>query len=145
MKKILVAAATVLFTTTSFATERPVTEKVLKVFQQSFTNAENPTWHDYTHYFEVTFRHNAIDTRISYSAEGDILKTVRYYSGAHLPIFLQDKLQKNYSDKKVFGVTEIAVEGETVYHVVLEDKISWLHVACNVYGDMSVTKKYKKA
>lgn len=145
MKKILVAAATVLFSATSFAAEEPVTEKVLKAFQQSFTNAEGATWHDYTDYFEVTFKHNAIDTRISYSDDGDILKTVRYYAGGQLPPFVQAKLQKNYSDKKVFGVTEIATQGETVYHVVLEDKTTWLHVACNAWGEVSVTKKYRKA
>lgn len=145
MKKILLAAATLLFTATSFATERPVTEKVLKVFQQSFTNAENAKWHDYTNYFEVAFKHNSIDTRICYNPDGDILKTVRYYSGTHLPLFVQARLQKVYGEKTVFGVTEIAIEGDTIYHIVLEDKASWLHVACNVFGDMSVTKKYRKA
>ena len=145
MKKILVAAATVLFSITCFAADAPVTEKVLKAFQQSFTNAKDATWHGYNNYWEVTFKHNAIDTRISYSEDGTILKTVRYYKGTHLPVFVQAKLQKEYSNKKVFGVTEITIEGEIDYHVVLEDKTSWMHVKCNGSGEMSVTKKYKKA
>ncbi len=148
MKKILVAAAIILSSTTSFATNTepaPVTEKVLQAFEQSFKNAEKVSWHEYLNYYEVKFLHNDVDSRIVYDAEGNILKTTRYYGEEQLPLFIRAKLDRQYKGKKVFGVTELAAEGELDYYIVLEDAKTWTHVKCNATGSMEMQKKYKKA
>ena len=148
MKKIFVAAAAILFSTSIFANNTepaPVTEKVLQAFEESFKGAEKVSWHEYLNHYEVKFLHNAIDSRIVYDADGNILRTTRYYSGEQLPLFVRAKLERQYKGKKVFGVTELATEGELDYYIVLEDAKTWTHVKCNATGSMETTKKYRKA
>lgn len=146
MKKFLLAATSLLLSFSIFATEpETVNEKVLKAFEQSFKDAVNVSWHEYENYYEVKFVHNQIDSRLTYDMEGNILKSRRYYSEEHLPLFIRAKLQKEHKDKKVFGITELAEEGELDYYIVLESATNWYHVKCNSTGIMSVYKKYKKA
>ncbi len=146
MKKIFLTAVTTLFTFVLFAAEPvSINEKVLQAFQKSFKHAQDVSWHEYNTHYEVKFTHNAVDSRITYDTEGNILKTIRYYGEDQLPLFLRAKLQKQYKDKKVFGVTELAEEGQLDYYVILEDEKNWIHVKCDAVGSMSVYKKYKKA
>jgi hypothetical protein len=146
MKKILLTAATALFTLALFASEPvKINEKVIEAFQKSFKHAKNVSWHEYQNFYEVKFLHNAVDSRITYDTEGNILRTIRYYGEDQLPLFVKAKLQNRFKDKKVFGVTELAVEGGLDYYIVLEDATKWTHVKCDAVGNMSVYKKYNKA
>ena len=58
---------------------------------------------------------------------------------------LRSKIQKQYTGKKVFGVTEMATDGELNYYIVLEDAKTWSHITANAAGEMMLYKKYKKA
>jgi hypothetical protein len=146
MKKLMILAVTALFSISIYAAPpTAVNEKVLQAFEKSFKDASGVVWHEYGDRFEVKFLHNAIDSRITYDADGNILRTIRYYGEEQLPLFVRAKLQKQYAGKKVFGVTELASEGELDYYIVLEDAKSWSHVKCTSTGTMEVYKKYKKA
>ena len=146
MKKLVAFAATAFFSLSILASEPvAVNEKVLQAFGQCFKNASGVVWHEYADRFEVKFMHNAIDSRISYDVDGNILKTIRYYGEENLPLFVRAKLQKNYAGKKVFGVTEMSSDGELDYYIVLEDATTWSHVKCGSTGNMEISKKYKKA
>lgn len=146
MKKLVALAATALLSLTIFATEpSAVNEKVLQAFEQSFKNASGVVWHEYADRYEVKFLHNSIDSRITYDADGNIIKTFRYYGEENLPLFVRAKLQKIYAGKKVFGVTELSSEGEMDYYIVLEDATTWSHVKCSATGNLELYKKYKKA
>ena len=122
-----------------------VNEKVLQAFEKSFKNASDVVWHEYKDSYEVKFLHNSIDSRITYDADGNVLKSMRYYGEEQLPLFVRAKLQKQYAGKTVFGVTELASDGELDYYIVLEDAKTWSHVKCTSTGNMEVYKKYKKA
>ena len=122
-----------------------VNEKVLQAFEKSFKNASDVVWNEYKDCFEVKFLHNSIDSRITYDVDGNILRSIRYYGEEQLPLFVRAKLQKQYAGKTVFGVTELASEGELDYYIVLEDATSWNHVKCTSTGHMEVYKKFKKA
>ncbi len=146
MKKIFFTAVTALFTLALFAAEPvSINEKVLQAFQKSFKHAQDVSWHEYDTHYEVKFTHYTVDSRITYDTEGNILKTIRYYGEDQLPLFVRAKFQKEYKDKKVFGVTELAEEGQLDYYVILEDAKNWIYVKCDVVGNMSVYKKYRKA
>lgn len=146
MKKLVTVAVTALLSLSIYATPpSAVNEKVLQAFEQSFKNVSDVVWHEYKDCFEVKFTQNAIDSRITYDPNGNILKTIRYYGEEQLPLFVRAKLQKQFAGKKVFGVTELASEGELDYYIVLEDATTWSHVKCASTGNMQVYKKYKKA
>lgn len=144
MKKILLTAATAFFSLFIFANE-PVNEKVLQAFNQSFKNVKEVIWHEYGDHYEVKFKQNEIRSRVSYDADGNILKAIRYYTADGLPIFVRAKLESKYKGKKVFGVTEVASNDELKYHIVLEDEKTWTHVEGDSFGNMITTKKFKKA
>lgn len=146
MKKLLLTAATAFFSLAVFAAEpTAVTEKVLQAFQTSFKDAKQVVWEEYTDMYEVRFMHNNIKSRIIYDTEGNIIKTVRYYSEGQLPMLVKAKIKEKYADKKVFGVTEVASAENVVYHIVLEDAETWMNIECDAYGHSTVVKKFKKA
>ncbi len=146
MKKLAVLASFALLSLSLFATE-PVTvsDKVLGAFKQSFKNVTDAVWHEHSDRFEVRFFQNEINTQITYSKDGSVLKAIRYYGQESLPLFIREKLQKEHADKKVFGITEFTT-GETLnYYIVLENAATWTHVKCSAGGEMNVFKKLRKA
>jgi len=77
--------------------------------------------------------------------EGNFIGSTRYYKEQHLPTGILYKLKKKYSDKNVFGVTEITSGDEVNYYVKLEDEKSWITVKINGNGQMELIEKYRKA
>jgi hypothetical protein len=144
MKQIIVAAAVLLCSMTSFATDPGVSEKVLEAFNKTFTDAKEVSWSQSAYSYEVSFKQNAIQVRVNYDKEGNILNTLRYYSEEQLPLIVLSKLKTKYSDKKIFGVTEIASQEGTFFHVVLEDAKHWMEVKADIFGGLTVMKKMKK-
>ena len=144
MKQILTAAAAVIFTFSSFAKDPGVNEKVLAAFNQTFTDAKEVVWTEANNAFEASFKQHQIQMRVYYDRDGEIVRTLRYYGEEHLPLMVLSKIKTKYSDKKIFGVTEEASQDGIIFHVVLEDEKSWLHINSDVYGSISQTKKMKK-
>lgn len=144
MKKII-AAALVLLSTSAFASPDPISRKVLLAFEQAFRNPGNVVWTDYKDHYQVDFKQNDIDTRISYNKKGQIIGSFRYYYGSQLPILIQAKLQELHPDKRVFGVTEVSDGSNVRYFIILETEKKWYHVAADNYGDMTLDKIYNKA
>ncbi len=142
MKKLLVIAA-LFIAATSFAADP--NQKVLNAFQKTFQNVKEVTWNDVGDKYEANFNHNNIITRVLYDGEGNVVKSIRYYYGNTLPIFIQAKLNKKFEDKTVFGVTEVCSDTEISYHIILEDATTWTHVQSDVYGNLVTEKKLKKA
>lgn len=145
MKKLLTVVALFVAMNSIANTNITVNEKVLTAFKQTFATATNPVWHEYADYYIVKFNQNDIDTRIKYDLEGNILETTRYYKEDALPIILRAKLKNRFSDKTVFGVTEVSNHSDITYYIVLEDEKNWLNIKTDVYGNMQVEKKFKKA
>jgi hypothetical protein len=143
MKKILlIAAATIVFASVSFAADP--NKKVLDAFNKTFQQVKDVTWQDVDNKYEANFSQNNITFRVMYDEEGNVVKSIRYYFGQTLPIFIQAKLAKKYEGKKVFGVTEISTDNELTYYIILEDKTTWTHVTSDAYGNMFTEKKLKK-
>lgn len=148
MKKLLLSVTAAIFSLVVFAAApNTVNEKVLKAFNASFKDAKQVVWeeHPNVNTYEVKFVHNEIKSRITYDVNGNILKTIRYYYEAQLPLFIQGKLKQKFTGKKVFGVTEVAAQDQLNYHIVLEDEKNWTIVVCDAHGYMTVDKKYRKA
>jgi len=121
MKKVFLFACTVLIAGSLLANTPAVTEKVLKVFNQTFAEAENVVWSDTQNIYMVKFTQQGIHTTVKYDAEGDFISSLRYYLSDQLPVDIQCKLKKKYADKTVFGVTEYIIGDDVNYYVKLED------------------------
>ena len=146
MKKILltlVIMTAVLFTYAN--TPTPVSEKVLKIFSNTFPGVENAKWYEYETYYEAYFDKDDIKCRVRFDLDGKIMNTIRYYGEKTVSPFLRAKITQKYPGKKIFGVTEVNNEYELSYNFVLEDEKNWLHVKSDGTGQMEVTDKFKKA
>jgi hypothetical protein len=146
MKKIILSITAALFTLTIFAAApTAVSEKVLSAFNKSFKDAKEVVWSEYENFYEVKFTHNRVQAMISYDEEGNILRSRRYYFEDMLPLLIKAKIDKRYSDKKIYGITELASDAEVAYYIILEDDKNWLTVKSDSYGNMTVYQKFKKA
>ena len=144
MKKVLLAACVLLITASSFANAPKVSEKALKAFRATFTDAENVVWTDAAEVYTVKFTQQGINTYVKYDEEGNFISSRRYYSGDQLPIDIQCKLKKKFADKTIFGVTEQIIGDDTAYFVKLEDAKSWTTVKIDNLRVMEVVENYKK-
>lgn len=145
MKKLIIL--TCLFATLSVAASSPpeVTEKVLKAFNEIFMKATDVVWHETQNYYEASFKQSEIISRAIYDADGNLLRTTRYYSEENLPINILTKIRKRYAGKSVFGVTELTTADEVSYHITLQDETTWYIIKADNLGNLELSKKYKKA
>ena len=145
MKKLIICLS--LFAAIGAVAAEPpeVNEKVLKAFKETFVRATDVVWHETQNTYEAHFTQSQIVTRASYDAEGNLLRTTRYYSEEHLPINILSKLKKKYVGKTVYGVTESSTEDAVTYHITLEDEKNWYIVIADNWGSFDLSKKFKKA
>jgi hypothetical protein len=145
MKKLIIL--TCLFATLSVAASSPpeVTEKVLKAFNETFMKATDVVWHETQNYYEASFKQSEIISRAIYDADGNLLRTTRYYSEENLPINILTKVKSKYEGKTIFGVTELTSAEEVSYYITLEDAKNWYIVKADNMGSMELSKKYRKA
>jgi hypothetical protein len=92
----------------------------------------------------VYFEKDEVKYQIRYNKAGKIVSTRNYYGGPKLCSFIKTKLAEKFSDKTIFGVTEITNSDEMYYVVVLEDDNCWTNVRCDATGRMKCWKNLKK-
>jgi hypothetical protein len=145
MKKLIIL--TCLFATLSVAASNPpeVSEKVLKAFNQTFMKATDVVWHELQNYYEASFKQSEIISRAIYDANGNLLRTTRYYSQENLPIHILTKIQKRYAGKSIYGVTELSMQDGVSYHITLQDEKNWYVIESDSWGSLELTKKFRKA
>jgi len=97
MKKVILSAA-LLVSIVAIASVSPseVNEKVLKAFNETFSQAKDVVWHEYDTYFQANFRQDEIQVRAQYDESGALLKTIRYYGEKQLLPNIVAKLKKRY-------------------------------------------------
>ena len=127
------------------AKEYGISDKMLQTFKQTFPDAQQVVWSEQGDKYTVNFRQGDILSKVEYDKDGNFLNSLRYYSEKNLPVTILCRLQKRFSDKKVFGVTEMATESSVEYYIKLEGENDWITVRSNIDGNMQVVEKYKKA
>lgn len=146
MKKLLMMA--VLFTGLVAAAKpmpNEVGEKVLKAFKETFTIAQDVTWQEYEDYYQANFRQEDIQIRAQYDEEGRLLKTIRYYTERQLLPNIVARLKSKYSGRSIEGVTETTSDDEVSFVVTLKDNTDWYVVKSDVYGNLQLMQKFKRA
>ncbi len=143
MKKVILFAFIIMITGSSFA-NKPVSEKVLKVFKATFSDAQNVVWTDAENVYTVKFLQKGINTFVKYDEEGNFISSRRYYLAEQLPVDIQCTIKKKFADKTIFGVTEYTVGDEVNYYIKLEDAKNWVTVKIDNARNIEITEKYKK-
>jgi hypothetical protein len=147
MKKIIFLCLVLAYSGGTFATGLPnAPEKILKVFHRDFPNVQNQSislvGDSYLVYFKNENERTAY--RVYYNANGDILQTIKYYSGENLSPFIRSKVNSKYKDKTISSVTDVTNDSGHFYQIVLEDSKSWIYLDVNEKGSMQVQKRLKK-
>lgn len=141
MKKLIVIAF-ILLLGRCYAAIPP--ENILKIFNETYTKAEQPVWSEHDTFFQVFFKQGDVSIRINYAGNAEIISTIRYYKESHLPPYVLGSLKKKHSDKKVFGVTELSTATTLHYFINLEDDSSWYKVKTDAYGVIERIEKLHK-
>lgn len=145
-KTFFLSLCMLVFSAGAFAAkEYSISDKMLQTFKQTFPDAQQVVWSEQGDKYTVNFRQGEILSKVEYDKDGNFLNSLRYYSEKNLPVNILCRLQKKYSDKKVFGVTEMATDSSVEYYIKLEDDTNWITVRSNIDGNMQVVEKYKKA
>jgi hypothetical protein len=146
MKKIIYLAFVMTgFIATASATPPDVNDKVLKAFKETFTSAQDVTWHEYESYAQANFRYDDVQVRAQYDENGRLLKTIRYYQEKQLFPNIVAKLKQRYAGKEISGVTETTSDDEVNFVINLKDDKNWYIVKSDVYGNLQQIEKYKRA
>ena len=141
MKKIIYLALALISLSARAATP---SEKVLKAFKETFSFAENVIWEEMGNSCQASFKQSEIAVRATYDNEGNLLKTVRYYTEDNLPPNILAKLKKKYPGKNVFGVTELTSDEEVAYSISLKDDKNWYNIKSDPYGNLLRIEKFKR-
>jgi hypothetical protein len=142
MKKLFaVSIAFLVFTSAVFA---DVNEKMLYSFNKSFPLAENVKWcKDALGYF-VSFSQSGISSKVEYDPQGDFVYAMRYYKEESLPVSILLTVRKKFTNKKIFGVTEVSTPDNITYHIKLEDEKSWYGIRVTAIEGIIIEEHYKK-
>lgn len=122
-----------------------VNEKVLKAFKETFSAAKNVVWHEYKDYFQANFKQDAVQVRVQYDEDGELLKTIRYYGEKELLPNIVAKLKKKYAGKEITGVTEVTSDDEVSFSINLKDDKNWYIVKSDSHGSLQQLEKFKRA
>jgi hypothetical protein len=146
MKKVFLFAFALVTAASLFAnTGTRISEKALKAFNATFKNAENIVWTDADNVYTVKFTQQGVSTYVKYDEDGNFISSRRYYLAEQLPVDIQCKLKKKFSDKTIFGVSEFTIGDEVSYYVKLEDVRTWTTVKIDNARNIEVTEKFLKA
>jgi hypothetical protein len=146
MKKNLILSICALAICMVTLANRPsVNEKVLQSFKETFPDAQQINWQEFSDNYIVNFREGEIRSRVYYDKEGNFIRATRYYSEQNLPVNILCKLKKKYPGTKVFGVIETGTDTSVDYEIKLEDDSSWYTVKADGGGNFELLEKYKKA
>lgn len=147
MKNLILSLSVVLVTgvTPVLATEQfdadPITEAV---FAKKFSGAENVKWSQVDDgHKKVSFTLGGIRAEAFFSADGELLGTVRNLFYSQLPLVVIQAVNNRFDSPVIVEVKEITNLDGTSYKIVLEQKSRKYNVKVNGSGDVVESTKVK--
>lgn len=122
----------------------PISDKVMRAFQASFSGASKIIWTEFDDFYQVYFVKDGAHCRVNYNFRGNIIQSRRDYDGNKLQPFLAGKLHNKFPDQKIYVVTEISNDAETFYIIHLHDQKDWVKVRCEQTGEIAVLERLRK-
>ena len=152
MKKLIIVCLSAVFSTGIFAATPPSstpgkTEKILKLFHRDFPEIANPQIHSLGNYYMVHFQNEETKSscNLYYDTNGNVIETIRYFSGAELSPFVRTKILSGYPGKTISSVTEVSNNIEHYYQIILEDNKSMFIINSDDNGSINLVKKFGRA
>jgi hypothetical protein len=130
-----------------FAAKGPaaVNEKLILAFQHAFPQAEKVVWKENEDYYFVYFRDHDIQSEIEYDHEGNFIGSQRSYKSVDLlPLHLAWELHNKFTDKTIFGITEVNADSQSTYYIKLVDDKKWITLKGFADGTLEVVEKFDK-
>lgn len=121
-----------------------VNSKIIRSFQKEFAGAQNAQWVTTKDFVKVTFTLNEQVVYAYYDQTGSLLGVTRNILSGQLPINLLTDFKKNYSSYWITDLFEMAVNGENVYYISLEDSDHKVVLKSNGTNGWDVYRKDKK-
>lgn len=121
-----------------------VNSKIIRSFQKEFAGAQNAQWVTTKDFVKVTFTLNEQVVYAYYDQNGSLLGVTRNILSGQLPINLLTDFKKNYSNYWITDLFEMAVNGENVYYLSLEDSNHKVVLKSNGTNGWDVYRKDKK-
>ena len=121
-----------------------VNGKIIRSFQKEFAGAQNVQWVTTKDLVKVTFTLNEQVVYAYYDPNGSLLGVTRNILSGQLPINLLTDFKKNYSNYWITDLFEMAVNGENVYYLTLEDSDHKVVLKSNGTNGWDVYRKDKK-
>ena len=148
MKKTILALAVILtvgLTSASAKTNEDISQSALASFKSEFTGAKNVSWQQAKDYAKVTFTLNDQVMYAYYSHENnELMAVVRNILSDQLPINLASSLKKDFGDRWISGLFEVAKQDHTSYYATVEDANEMLVLKSINLNEWTVYKRTKK-
>lgn len=126
-------------------TAEKLTNAVNKAFTQKFGKAQNVNWKKFESLYFAKFELNKKEFNAAYSEEGEMIAISRNVLIDQLPLAVTESLNEYYQEYKLPGnVTEIVMQGDTNYYLMVEGKTRYLQLKCSPDGNISIDKRIKK-
>lgn len=142
MKKLSFLLGFLALTISSFAAD--VNETVLKVFSQTYPDAQSISWSVQTNGYLVYFTKKDVSYRVMYDQEGSVTLSFKYYGEENLSPLVLNRVKKSYPDYKIHSVIEKSSDGIVEYHVILEGSKKLITLKSDPTGNLEVVSKYDR-
>ena len=96
-------------------------DAVVASFTKEFSNAKEVKWQKQSQYDMATFKLNGVIMTAYYNDHASLVAVIHHVLTDQLPILLLADLKNNYSDYWVTELYEAATDGESHYHIKLEN------------------------
>jgi len=140
MKKLVSYAACMLIVLSVAAAPD---SKTIRLFNQTFPNAQNVKWYDNTSGHYAYFTQNGYSERALFSKQGQFICSWKYGDEKILPTNIMMAISKRYSDGKVIGATEYTEGDNMSYEVKVTKGANWYNVNLLPDGTIVNEAKYK--
>lgn len=147
MKKIIFATAVMLTLGwgSAFANSNDnVNDQVTASFRKDFVTAKEVKWQRESNYVKATFTMDGQIMFAYYNENAELIGVVRNILSDKLPIGLMTDLKKNYNDRWISDLFEMASDGQSTYYISLENADETLVLKSNGSSGWSVYKRTKK-
>lgn len=119
-------------------------KKAQQIFQEEFKGAEQVKWTEVNEYSKANFVLAGHRTEAWFSADGELIGTVRDIFYNQLPVIVMRSLDKEFQDADIIDLREATGQKGTRYTMTIEREGKKFKVSVAADGDILELKKLKK-
>ena len=145
MKPLLAISISLLLTASYPAQSRHTNDtdaKLEALFRKTFPGVVDVNWIHGKTFRKAVVRQYDLITHITYSIDGDLLKTIRYYKNQYLPAYLLTKVFQRYPTADITGITEVFDADGLQYFINIKKGNRFIALKSDVLGSMTIMDQF---